>query len=118
MLFLITCALTWFSHNQYQSSQKLIEEVEYYDSLNRYNKIYYSKAFSSLRKENEELNKIKNYYDINFELSKKKIELMKCRLNIISDINFKKSSIPTFKSKNPISNLDININLFDPKEES
>ena len=64
VLFLITCALTWFSHNQYQSSQKLIEEVEYYDSLNRYNKIYYSKAFSSLRKENEELyDSLKKYKD-------------------------------------------------------
>ena len=68
-------------------------------------------------KENNELNKIKEYYDKVIDLNKKKIELMKCRLNIISDINFKKSIIPTFKSKNPISNLDININLFDPKEE-
>ena len=42
---------------------------------------------------------------------------MKCRLNIISDINFKKSIIPTFKSKNPISNLDVNLNLIDYKEK-
>ena len=69
------------------------------------------------KKENDDINKIKEYYDKVFDLNKKEIELMKCRLNIISDINFKKSIIPTFKSKNPISNLDININLFDPKEE-
>ena len=69
------------------------------------------------KKENDDINKIKEYYDKIFDLNKKEIELMKCRLNIISDINFKKSIIPTFKSKNPISNLDININLFDPKEE-
>ena len=69
------------------------------------------------KKENGDINKIKEYYDKVFDLNKKEIELMKCRLNIISDINFKKSIIPTFKSKNPISNLDININLFDPKEE-
>ena len=69
------------------------------------------------KKGNDELNKIKEYYDKVIDLDKKKIELMKCRLNIISDTNFKKSIIPTFKSKNPISNLDININLFDPKEE-
>ena len=66
---------------------------------------------------NVELNKIKDYYDKVFNLNKKEIELMKCRLNIISDSNFKKQIIPTFKSKNPISSLDININLFDPKEE-
>ena len=69
------------------------------------------------KKGNDELNKIKEYYDKVIDLNKKKIELMKCRLDIISDTNFKKSIIPTFKSKNPISNLDININLFDPKEE-
>lgn len=63
-LFLITCWLIWYSHNQYQSSQKLIEEVEYYDSLNRYNKIYYSKAFSALKRENEELyDSLKKYKD-------------------------------------------------------
>ena len=69
------------------------------------------------KKGNDELNKIKEYYDKVIDLDKKKIELMKCRLNIISDTNFKKSIIPTFKSKNPISNLDIDVNLFDPKEE-
>ena len=67
---------------------------------------------------NVELNKIKEYYDKVINIDKKEIELMKCRLNIISDINFKKQIIPTFKSKNPISNLDVNINLFDPKEEN
>ena len=67
--------------------------------------------------ENNEMNNINECYDKIIELNKKKVELMKCRLNIISDINFKKSIIPTFKSKNPISNLDIDINLFDPKEE-
>ena len=64
VLFLITCGLLWYSHNQYQSSQRLIEEVEYYDSLNRYNKIYYSKAFSALKKENEELyDSLRKYKD-------------------------------------------------------
>jgi hypothetical protein len=65
----------------------------------------------------DKINKINEYYDKVLSLNKKEIELMKCRRNIISDVNFKKSIIPTFKSKNPISNLDIDINLFDPKEE-
>ena len=67
--------------------------------------------------ENDEKNQIKEYFDKVIDLNKKKIELMKCRLNIISDNNFKKSIIPTFKSKNPISNLDIDIKLFEPGNE-
>ena len=66
---------------------------------------------------NDDINKIKEYYDKIIDLNKKEIELMKNRLNIISEINFKKAIIPTFKSKNPISSLNININLFEPKEE-
>ena len=68
-------------------------------------------------KNNDDINKIKEYYDKIIDLNKKEIELMKNRLNIISEINFKKAIIPTFKSKNPISSLNININLFEPKEE-
>ena len=59
---------------------------------------------------------IKNYYDKVIDINKKENELMKCYLNIISENNFKKEIIPTFKSKNPISNLDINVKLFEPKE--
>lgn len=54
-LFLITCGLLWYAYGAYEHTNRLIEEVEYYDSLNNYNKIYYSKTFSSLRKENREL---------------------------------------------------------------
>ena len=71
-------------------------------------------------KENREIdekNKLKEYYENVIDLNNKRIELMKCRLNIISENNFKKSIIPTFKSKNPISNLDIDIKLFDPGKE-
>jgi hypothetical protein len=63
-LFLVTCGLIWFSNKQYESSKKLIEEVEYYDSLNNYNKIYYSKTFNELKKENKELyDSLKQYKD-------------------------------------------------------
>lgn len=63
-LFLITCTLLWFSHKQYSNSKRLVEEVEYYDSLNRYNKLYYSKSFSDLKKENKELyDSLKQYKD-------------------------------------------------------
>jgi hypothetical protein len=64
VLFLITCGLIWFSSRQYESSKKLIEEVEYYDSLNNYNKVYYSKTFKELKKENKELyDSLKQYKD-------------------------------------------------------
>ena len=72
--------------------------------------------YNKILNENNRINDIKECYDKIIDLNKKEIELMKCRLNIISDINFKKSIIPTFKSKNPISNLDINVKLFEPKE--
>ena len=58
---------------------------------------------------------IKQCYDKIIDINKKENELMKCYLNIISEKNFKKEIIPTFKSKNPISNLDINVKLFEPK---
>ena len=64
ILFFITCGLLWFADKQYDSSRKLAEEIEYYDSISNYNKIYYSKAFSSLRKENKELyDSLKRYKD-------------------------------------------------------
>lgn len=63
-LFFITCGLLWFSHSQYVSSKRLIEEVEYYDSLNNYNKIYYSTTFKELKKENKQLyDSLKQYKD-------------------------------------------------------
>ena len=55
ILFLITCGLLWYGYEAYEHTNELIEEVEYYDSLNNYNKIYYSKTFSALRKENRAL---------------------------------------------------------------
>lgn len=64
VLFLITCGLLWFSYNVKSESRKLVEEVEYYDSLNRYNKIYYSKAFDVLKSENKHLyDSLKQYKD-------------------------------------------------------
>lgn len=64
ILFIATCGLVWYSNHEYNESKKLVEEVEYYDSLNRYNKIYYSKTFEALKKENKELyDSLKQYKD-------------------------------------------------------
>ena len=87
------------------------------------------KEIENLEKENEKLkgkneinislnnnnNMIKEYYQKVMDINKKENNLMKCYLNIISENNFKKEIIPTFKSKNPISNLDIDVKLFEPK---
>lgn len=63
-LFLITCGLVWFSKKEYDHSRKLVEEVEYIDSLNRYNKIYYETTFKSIAKQNKELyDSLKHYKD-------------------------------------------------------
>lgn len=63
-LFFITCGLLWFANAQYNSSKKLVEEIEYYDSLNRYNKVYYAKTFASLKTENKQLyDSLKQYKD-------------------------------------------------------
>ena len=64
VLFIVTCGLLWYSYKQYQESSRLVDEIEYYDSLNTYNKVYYSKTFSSLRKENKHLyDSLKQYKD-------------------------------------------------------
>lgn len=63
-LFLITCGLVWFSHSQVKETKRLVEEVEYYDSLNRYNKIYYETTFSALKETNRQLyDSLKQYKD-------------------------------------------------------
>ncbi len=64
---------------------------------------------------NDNNNMIKEYYEKMIDINKKENNLMKCYLNIIAENNFKKEIIPTFKSKNPISNLDIDVKLFEPK---
>lgn len=63
-LFIITLFLSMFSYDQVKKSEKLVEEVEYIDSLNRYNKIYYESNFKSLKAENRTLyDSLKQYKD-------------------------------------------------------
>ena len=115
-----------FYEEQVNSKKKNLENLEKENNLfkekieknknnrkNLNNNIIIENNFNS----NDEVNKVKEFYDKYLDLDQLEIELMRCRLNIISEINFKKSIIPTFKSKNPISNLEIDIKLFDPKEE-
>ena len=63
-LFLITLGLLCFTHYECYKSKKMMEEIEYIDSVNTYHKVYYEKTFSSLKKENKELyDSLKRYKD-------------------------------------------------------
>ena len=67
-------------------------------------------------KEKKEINDrdIEKYYKNGFILYENVIKYLKIKLNYLSDCNIKKSVIPSFKSKNPISNLNVNLNLLEP----
>ena len=115
--------IPFMKRNEYILKKKCFYEEE----INKKKKdIQNLEKENGILKDNKELNNInninitekdiKNYYDKVIDINKKENELMKCYLNIISENNFKKEIIPTFKSKNPISNLDINVKLFEPKE--
>lgn len=63
-LFLLTACILIFTHYEVYKTKKLIEEVEYYDSLANYNKMYYEKSFKDLKKENKQLHdSLKGYKD-------------------------------------------------------
>lgn len=64
ILFFITCGLIWYSHKCASETSKLVDEIEYYDSVGNYHKIYYSKLFNDLKKENKTLHdSLKKYKD-------------------------------------------------------
>ena len=67
-------------------------------------------------KEKKEINDrdIEKYYKNGFILYENVIKYLKIKFNYLSDCNIKKSVIPSFKSKNPISNLNVNLNLLEP----
>ena len=67
-------------------------------------------------KEKKEINDrdIEKYYKNGFILYENVIKYLKIKFNYLSDCNIKKSIIPSFKSKNPISNLNVNLNLLEP----
>lgn len=63
-LFLLTVCILIFTHYEVYKTKRLVEEVEYYDSLTNYNKMYYEKSFNDLKKENKELyDSLKDYKD-------------------------------------------------------
>lgn len=52
------------SNDKIRESKKLVDEIEFKDSLNRYNKIYYESTFKDLKKANKELyDSLKKYKD-------------------------------------------------------
>ena len=98
-----------FYEEEVNKKKKEIENLEKENGLLKYkNEININNI--------NDTNIIKEYYEKIMDINKKENELMKCYLNIISENNFKKEIIPTFKSKNPIVNLDIDVKLFEPKK--
>ena len=98
-----------FYEEEVNKKKKEIENLEKENGLLKYkNEININNI--------NDTNIIKEYYEKIMDIKKKENELMKCYLNIISENNFKKEIIPTFKSKNPIVNLDIDVKLFEPKK--
>ena len=98
-----------FYEEEVNKKKKEIENLEKENGLLKYkNEININNI--------NDTNIIKEYYEKIMDINKKENELMKCYLNIISENNFKKEIIPTFKSKNPIVNLDIDDKLFEPKK--
>ena len=57
---------------------------------------------------------IENYYKNNLKLTQNEIDFLKTVGNILLETDSKKLLVPTFKSKNPISNLDVKLNLLPP----
>ena len=100
-----------FYEEEVNKRKKEIENLEKENAI-----LKDKKEINNINSINITENVIKNYYNKAIDINKKEVELMKCYLNIISENNFKKEIIPTFKSKNPISNLDIDVKLFEPKE--
>lgn len=63
-LFVITLMLLWLCHSKVEESNALVDEVEFIDSTNTYNKLYYSQKFEVLKHENKELyDSLKKYKD-------------------------------------------------------
>ena len=57
---------------------------------------------------------IDNYYKNNLKLTQNEIDFLKTVGNILLETDSKILLVPTFKSKNPISNLDVKLNLLPP----
>ena len=64
VLFLLTIGLLIFTHYEVNKNKELIGEIEYYDSLHNYHKVYYENSFNALKKTNKELyDSLKDYKD-------------------------------------------------------
>ena len=93
-----------------QEISKIIEQIELIEKENNSFKVKKGKLLNDL----EGIKKIENLFDNYFKLYENNIEFLKTQNNLISNSNKKKSIIPSFKSNNPISNLDVKLNLLEP----
>ena len=104
----------YFEQETNKIKMKIIEIKKETTKLLDEKNITEEKKTDNINKENNKLNQIKKYFDNNLKLCEGGIELIKLKYNLLLANNAKKSSIPAFKSKNPVKNLDINLNLLEP----
>ena len=90
-----------------------INEKEY-NNIKEEQKIIKNNKNKKITSHKDKIMKIEKYYKNNLKKYENDIEFLKIKINLLSDLNIKKSAIPSFKSKNPISNLDVNLHLLEP----
>jgi len=124
-LLLIVLGLICFTHYKMYESRKKIEEIEYKDSLNRYNKIYYETTIKELKKTNRQLydsleaSKDKIDYLVQFN-SKQEYNTGKVIIKKVTDTIYKDSiKVPrTFEYTNvsPNDTMTYNLKINSPEE--
>ena len=70
----------------------------------------------NIEKNSDNLKNIQIYSENLQNLKNREIILMKQMRNFISDTNFTKTIVPTFKTKHISPNIEVHLNLLDPKE--
>ena len=70
----------------------------------------------NIEKNSDNLKNIQIYSENLQNLKNREIVLMKQMRNFISDTNFTKTIVPTFKTKHISPNIEVHLNLLDPKE--
>ena len=69
LILVVSAIVLYYAYNQQRSSERQIEEIEYIDDMNNYNKVYYENQFKTLKSENKQL------YD-SLKIYKEKIEYL------------------------------------------
>ena len=103
-----------FYEQEISKIKEKIELIEKDNNIIKEKNIIQNNENKIISNNEEKIKNIETYFQNNSKLYNNDIEFIKLKINSLSDCNTKKSIIPSFKSKNPISNLDVNLNLLEP----